>query len=129
ETEGLRSYVGRLNYIFNDRYIFEGTFRADGSSKFLDGDRYGFFPSGAFGWRFSEEPFIKPLLEKIKINSAKFRASYGSLGNNSGVGRYEQQQLLTASHYVLDGVPVIGLTNKKFINYALTWEKTKVFNT
>lgn len=128
ETEGLRSYVGKLNYIFKNRYILDGNFRIDASSKFLDGDRYGFFPSGAFGWRFSEEPFVKPWLDKTGINSAKFRVSYGSLGNNSGVGRYEQQELLTASHYVLDGTPVIGLTNKKFINYNLTWEKTNVFN-
>lgn len=128
ETEGLRSYIGRLFYSFKDRYILEGTFRADGSSKFLPGDRYGYFPAGAFGWRFSEEPFIKPFLNKIKINSAKFRVSYGSLGNNSGVGRYEQQELLTASHYYLDAAAVIGLTNKKFINYNLTWEKTNVFN-
>lgn len=128
EMEGLRSYIGRLGYTFKDRYILEGTFRADGSSKFLPGDQYGYFPAGAFGWRLSEEEFIKPFFEKIKINSAKFRVSYGSLGNNSGVGRYEQQELLTAGHYFIDGAAVVGLTNKKFINYALTWEKTNIFN-
>ncbi|SOD14820.1 SusC/RagA family TonB-linked outer membrane protein [Pedobacter xixiisoli] len=128
DMEGLRSYIGRLGYTFKDRYILEGTFRADGSSKFLPGDQYGYFPAGAFGWRLSEEEFIRPFLEKIKINSAKFRVSYGSLGNNSGVGRYEQQELLTAGHYFLDGAAVVGLTNKKFINYALTWEKTNIFN-
>lgn len=128
ETEGLRSYIGRLNYSFKGKYIVGGTFRVDGSSKFLDGDRYGFFPSAALGWRFSEEDFIKPLLEKISVNSAKLRVTYGALGNNSGVQRYEQQELLTASHYFLGTSPVIGLTNKKFINYNLSWERTNVFN-
>ncbi len=127
-AEGLRSYVGRLNYDFKGKYLLGGTFRVDGSSKFLPGDQYGFFPSAAFGWRFSEETFIRPLLDKVKISSAKLRVTYGSLGNNSGVGRYEQQELLTASHYFLDASPVVGLTNKKFINYNLTWEKTNVFN-
>ncbi|MGX5689471.1 SusC/RagA family TonB-linked outer membrane protein [Arcticibacter tournemirensis] len=128
ETEGLRSYIGRLNYSFRDKYMLGGTFRVDGSSKFLAGDRYGFFPSVAVGWRFSEEAFIKPLLEKVAVNSAKIRVTYGGLGNNSGVGRYEQQELLTANHYFLGTSPVIGLTNKKFINYNLTWERTNVFN-
>lgn len=128
ELEGLRSYIGRLGYTFDNKYILEGTFRADGSSRFLPGDQYGYFPAGAFGWRLSEESFIKPFLDKIKVSSAKFRVSYGSLGNNSGVGRYEQQELLTAAHYFLGTAPAVGLANKKFINYNLTWEKTNIFN-
>ncbi len=129
ETEGLRSYIGRLNYSYKGKYLIGGTFRADASSRFLYGDRYGYFPSGAVGWRLSEESFIKPLLEKIAVNSAKLRVSYGALGNNAGVGPYEQQEWLTPSHYFLGAAPVIGLTNKKFINYNLSWEKTNVFNT
>ncbi|MDQ1151449.1 TonB-linked SusC/RagA family outer membrane protein [Sphingobacterium zeae] len=133
-AEGLRSYIGRLNYTAFGKYMFEGNFRVDGSSRFLPGDQYGFFPSAAVGWRISDEAFMSAFKEKISLSSAKFRASYGSLGNNSGVGLYEQKQSLVSSpYYLIDnstgtGSVVKGLINKKLINYDLTWEKTRVFN-
>lgn len=128
DNEGLRSYIGRIGYIAFNKYLLETNFRVDGSSKFLKGDQYGFFPSASAGWRFTEESFFSDLKSKIALSTGKLRASYGALGNNSGVGRYEQQELLTASNYISGGVPVIGLTNKKFINYNLTWERTNVLN-
>lgn len=127
-TEGLRSYIGRLNYVAFDRYILEGSFRVDGSSKFLPGDQYGFFPSGSVGWLLSEEPFFQDLKPKLGLSTAKLRASYGALGNNSGVSYYEQQETLTPSPYFLGNSTVMGLGNKKLINYDLTWEKTSIFN-
>src|SRR5437868_6702000 len=57
-AEGLRSYIGRVNYTAFNKYLFEGNFRIYGSSKFLPGSQYGFFPSVALGWRFTEEKFI-----------------------------------------------------------------------
>ncbi len=126
-TEGLRSYIGRLNYVFSDKYLFEANFRYDGSSKFLDGSRYGFFPSGAFGWRFTEEEFLKPFLRSW-LNSGKLRVSYGSLGNNSGVDRYEQQETLDASNYMIGGGIVKGFVYKKMVNQDLSWETTNVMN-
>ena len=127
ETEGLRSYIGRVNYAFASRYLLEMTFRVDGSSKFLKGHQYGFFPSAAFGWRFAEEEFIKAFTEKW-LSNGKFRASYGSLGNNSGVKRYEQKGTLSQSNYLLDGSITKGLVNKKMVNQDLSWEKTSVIN-
>src|SRR5690606_25387183 len=62
-SEGLRSYIGRLNYDAYDKYLFEFNFRVDGSSKFAEGSRYGFFPSVAVGWRFTEEAFLAPVLD------------------------------------------------------------------
>jgi hypothetical protein len=56
------------------------------------------------------------------------RVSYGTLGNNSGVGRYEQQETLAASNYMIDGKIVKGFVNKKMINRELSWEETSVFN-
>ena len=126
-AEGLRSFVGRLNYVAFDKYLLELNFRCDGSSKFLPGHQYGFFPSGALGWRFTEEEFLQPYLEKW-LSSGKFRLSYGSLGNNSGVGRYEQQETLSKRNYIINGVPVNGFVNTKMVNQDLTWETTKVFN-
>lgn len=58
DKEGLRSYVGRASYSLYDRYLFELNFRVDGSSKFLPGHQYGFFPSGSLGWRFLRKSFL-----------------------------------------------------------------------
>ncbi|WP_343306281.1 TonB-dependent receptor [Chitinophaga niabensis] len=126
-TEGLRSYIGRFNYTAFEKYLFEFNARYDGSSKFQPGSQYGFFPSVAVGWRFTEENFIKQYTENI-LSNGKLRASYGSLGNNSGVGRYEQQQTLGDGHYMIDGNIAKGLVNRKLVNPYLSWETNTVFN-
>lgn len=126
-TEGLRSYIGRVNYTAFDKYLLELDFRSDGSSKFLPGHQYGFFPSAAVGWRFTEEAFINNFTHRF-LSNGKLRASYGGLGNNSGVGRYEQQETLAAENYMLNGSITKGFVNKKMVNENLTWESTKVFN-
>ena len=126
-TEGLRSFIGRLNYSAYGKYLFEANFRYDGSSKFLPGSQYGFFPSAALGWRFTEEGFMKPFTESWLTNG-KLRVSYGGLGNNSGVGRYEQQETLGAGHYMIDGTIAKGFVNSKMVNQSLSWETTKVLN-
>lgn len=126
-AEGLRSYIGRLNYTAFDKYLFEANFRYDGSSKFLDGSRYGFFPSVAIGWRFTEENFISNFTKSF-LNSGKLRVSYGGLGNNAGVGRYEQQETLNASNYMIDGDIVRGFVYEKMVNQGLSWEANTVFN-
>lgn len=126
-AEGLRSYIGRVNYTAYGKYLFEGDMRVDGSSKFVPGQRYGLFGSGAVGWRFTEERFLKPFLDKF-LSSGKIRASYGALGNNSGVGRYEQQNTLSANNYIIGGTGVIGLINSKLVNQNLSWESTNVLN-
>ncbi|MBE7173602.1 MAG: TonB-dependent receptor [Williamsia sp.] len=126
-TEGLASYIGRLNYTAFNKYLFEANFRADGSSKFIKGSQYGFFPSVALGWRFTEEGFLSKFTDRF-LNSGKLRASYGALGNNSGVGRFEQQPTLAANLYIVNGSIIRGFVNTKLINQSLTWENTKVFN-
>lgn len=126
-SEGLQSYVGRFNYTAFNRYLLEANFRVDGSSKFLPDSRFGFFPSVALGWKFSEEQFIKNLTSSI-LSNGKLRASYGSLGNNSGVGRYEQQETLLNLNYVIGSSVQRGFANSKMINRFLTWETTSVFN-
>lgn len=126
-TEGLRSLIGRLNYAAFQRYLLELNFRYDGSSKFLPGSQYGFFPSAAVAWRFTEEDFIRNFTHKF-MTSGKLRASYGILGNNSGVERYEQQETLATNNYMIDGSIVKGFVNRKMVNRKLSWETTSVFN-
>jgi TonB-dependent starch-binding outer membrane protein SusC len=125
--EGLRSYIGRINYIAFDKYLFEANFRYDGSSKFLDGSRYGFFPSASVGWRFTEEEFLKSFTDKF-LSSGKLRFSYGGLGNNSGVGRYEQQEVLDSAPYMISGAIQKGFVYKQMVNRNLSWESTNVMN-
>jgi TonB-linked SusC/RagA family outer membrane protein len=126
-TEGLQSYIGRVNYTGFNKYLFEANFRIDGSSKFLEGSQYGFFPSVALGWRFTEEGFIKPFTDRF-LSNGKLRVSYGTLGNNSGVGRYEQQSTLAAFNYIIANSVQRGFVNSKLINRFLTWEETSVLN-
>jgi TonB-linked SusC/RagA family outer membrane protein len=125
--EGMRSFIGRLNYTINDKYLFEASFRADGSSKFTPGNQWGYFPSVLAGWRFSEEKFFEPL-KKI-ISSGKLRFSYGSLGNNSGVSRYEQLNTFISTPYILNGNNAAsGISANKDVNEDFTWEKTTSIN-
>lgn len=127
QSEGLRSFIGRVNYSLFDKYLFEFNFRSDGSSRFAKGHQWGFFPSGAIGWRMSEEPFFAPF-KKI-VNNVKLRASYGALGNNSGVGRYEQKETMGTTNYIIGNNSLAtGFSANKMINQDLSWEETRVIN-
>lgn len=125
-TEGLRSFIGRINYSAYDKYLLEISARYDGSSKFRPGNQYGFFPAISAGWRFNEENFMSGL---TWLSNGKLRASYGSLGNISGVGRTQQQQTLSAGHYMSDPSAIAkGLVDAKLLNLDLTWEATQVMD-
>lgn len=126
-SEGLISYVGRLNYTAHEKYLFEANFRYDGSSRFSSGSRFGFFPSASLGWRFSEENFVKPFTDKF-LSGGKIRLSYGGLGNNSGVNRFQQRETLLKINYMYNEKVVKGLSNAKMINRNLSWETTNVMN-
>ena len=125
-TEGLRSYVGRFGYTGYDKYMLEFNFRVDGSSRFYKGAQYGFFPSISAGWRFTEESFIKSYMPEW-FSSGKIRASWGELGSISGVGRTEQQELLSTRNYFSTEV-IKGFVNTKMINQALSWEAASYTN-
>ncbi len=127
----LLSYLGRINYNLMDRYLFTVNFRADGSSKFYKTNQWGYFPSGAFAWRLSNEPFMHSL--KDVVNDAKVRLSAGSVGNNRGVNDFsyllELGQLQKFRSYSFDGLTLTnGLTPYFYSNKDLLWEKTTEFN-
>ncbi len=77
--DNMASFFGRINYTYADKYLLTATFRADGSSKFAKGNRWGFFPAVALGWRISEENFMKSV---TWLSNLKLRLSYGEAGNN-----------------------------------------------
>ena len=93
----LAGFFGRINYDYAGRYLFEVSGRYDGTSRFAQGSRWGFFPSGSLGWRISEEPFFKPLSDKV--DNLKLRASFGSLGNQNVSSYYTYMRLVSISDF------------------------------
>ncbi|MGV8094204.1 MAG: TonB-dependent receptor [Mangrovibacterium sp.] len=122
----LRSFFGRVNYDYKGKYLFEANARYDGSSRFMEGRRWGFFPSFSAGWRVSEESFFEPL--KQVANNVKIRASWGQLGNNM-ISDYGYQSLYnTAQTYSFGGTPVAGTGVVEIANSKLTWEVATMTN-
>ncbi|MET0392647.1 MAG: TonB-dependent receptor [Chitinophagaceae bacterium] len=119
----LVSYLGRINYTLQNKYLFTLTGRVDGSSKFAAGKKYGFFPSGAFAWRISSEPFM----EKVKsVSDLKFRASYGVIGNQN-IAPYQSLSLVGPySEGVFNGSEIYtGREPLTYVNTNLKWESTR----
>lgn len=119
-----RSFFGRANYNFKDKYLFEANLRRDGSSRFGPLNQYGYFPSFSAGWNLDKEAIFKDFFEKSKINNLKIRASYGKVGNVAS-GNYDWQALYSTTGYSLNGVSVVGLRTSKIGNPALHWETTE----
>lgn len=124
----MASFFGRVNYSLYSRYLFTFTFRGDGSSRFAPGNRWGYFPSGAFAWNFSEEPFMKRV---SFISTGKLRTSYGETGNNrvSDFSYYPSIGLPIASCYSFNnGTPTHGFIPSGISNSELKWERTGQFD-
>ncbi len=118
----LLSYFGRANYNFMDKYLLSATFRADASSKFAEGNRWGYFPSVAIAWRISSEKFMKGT-EKW-LDDLKLRLSYGTAGNNNiPVGQLVQLYENKATSWV-NGISNYWAPSKNMANADLKWETT-----
>lgn len=122
----MRSYFGRINLNWDNKYLLEANLRADGSSKFAPDKRWGYFPSVSAGWRISEENFMREA--SSWLNQLKLRASYGSLGNNATTSYYMYQSLFATANYILNGSIAGGLAQTILANPNLTWEKTYMTN-
>ncbi|MFD2960177.1 MULTISPECIES: SusC/RagA family TonB-linked outer membrane protein [Olivibacter] len=118
------SMFGRINYTFADKWLFTGTVRRDGSSRFGTNNRWGTFPSASVGYRLSEEGFMK---NQQLINDLKIRASYGESGNNL-IGNYAHIGLLGTTSYVNNGAPILGIVPAGLANAELTWERSQQTN-
>ncbi len=119
----LASFYSRANYTFNQKYNFTATMRADGSSKFAQGNKWGFFPSGAFSWNLGQERLVRNIRA---ISEAKLRLSYGITGNNR-VGDFAYMQPITLTNnstYSFDNIPFIGAIPASLGNSDLRWEST-----
>ncbi|HEX6426315.1 MAG TPA: TonB-dependent receptor [Niastella sp.] len=120
----LASFLGRVNYRLLDRYLFTVTFRADGSSRFGENNKWGYFPSAAIAWRVKEEDFLKTV---EAISDLKLRVSYGATGNQD-IASYLSQKQYTANGYVLNGVRVSGFSPGNLPNADLSWEATRALD-
>lgn len=116
----LASYLGRLNYIYKDRYLFTFTARADGSSKFGENNKWAFFPSFAVAWRLTEEDFLK---EQDWLSNLKLRVSYGKTGNQN-IESYKSQAMLDIMNYGIGNELSSGVGPKNIPNPDLKWETT-----
>lgn len=122
----IASYFGRLNYRFKSKYFFTFTFRADGSSVFAEGHKWGYFPSVAVAWDITQEPFFQPLSNTI--SQLKFRVSYGQTGNSS-IGTNAFASYYAHPAYLSgDGQIEIGVSPDKLGNPELKWETTTETN-
>ncbi len=121
ESWALASWLGRVNYVYDDRYLLTATLRADGSSKFGAGNKWGYFPSAAIGWNLSSERFFRENFRKI--DQFKLRLSAGSTGNQS-IPSYSSLSQLGYFRYNFSNTTVSGYAPITIPNPALSWEKT-----
>ena len=116
----LSSYLGRLNYSFDQKYLLTLTARADGSSRFGSNNKWGFFPSAAIAWNVSEEAFVKdfPLISNLKL-----RTSVGATGNQQ-IGQYQSLAQLDPYNYIFNNSLTTGFAPSRIANPNLGWETT-----
>jgi TonB-linked SusC/RagA family outer membrane protein len=132
QPTALQSLFGRLDYIYNDRYILGATLRRDASSKFAPGQRVGYFPSVSLAWRITQENFLKSV---SWLNDLKLRGSYGESGFQGNVGGANASTLFGldkgSSFYPIDGAinsSQQGFFNSSIGNTRTTWEIDKIIN-
>lgn len=124
----INSFFSRVNYTFANKYIIEGTIRADGSSRFHPDHRWGYFPGVNAAWRLGEETFMKKL---NFFDDLKIRGSYGEMGNQSGIGLYDYIQLisLSADYYPFgNGQKGQMASAGNIISTSRTWETISTTN-
>lgn len=128
EESLMASYIGRVNYNFDDKYLLSATFRRDASSRLSPDDRVGFFPSVSAGWRMERESFF-PFAETT-INLFKLRGSYGELGSIANLGPYGYMGSMARGDYTysFNNNKVTGSAVSYYVNEQLKWEKKKMLD-
>lgn len=120
----LLSSMGRVNYVYDNRYLITATMRIDGSSRFGDDNQYGFFPSAAVGWNIDNEGFME---DQDLFSVLRLRLSYGQSGN-TGIAPYQTLGLAARTSYNFGGDSGFGHRPNQLANPELQWETTEVYN-
>lgn len=126
----LASYLARVQYSYEGRYLASAALRADGSSRFGSKNRWGYFPSASAAWRISDEPFIREKKAFSFVDDFKFKVSYGVTGNFQ-IGNYEHLATMGIENYILgpgQGSLTSGYRPESVANDDLRWEKTAMVN-
>ena len=121
----LLSFMARVSYGYDNRYLITATCRADGSSRFAKQNRWGIFPSAALAWRVSEEPWFN---KSFAVSDLKIRAGYGLTGNQAAVGNYAYASQLQTVQYSFGGKQVAGLAPWVLPNPNVRWETVEQYN-
>ena len=122
----LNSFLGRVNYMYANRYIATVNTRFDGSSKLGENNKWGFFPSASLAWVMSEESFLKDINE---INEIKWRVGYGRTGNQDAISAYNSLLLMGPSGLTsVNGVPTVTYGYNRNANPDLRWETKDMFD-
>ena len=123
----LASFIGRLTYDYDSRYLFQATVRRDGSSRLSTGNHWDWFPSASIGWRIDKEPFFT--VDPQLVSLLKLRASYGVLGNEN-IGEYQYMDTMARGNYTYSfgGNKVTGSSISNYVNTAIHWEKKKTLD-
>ncbi|WP_345163615.1 TonB-dependent receptor [Algibacter aquimarinus] len=116
----IQSQFGRLNFDYDDRFLLTATVRRDGASNFAENEKYAIFPSGAIGWKLSNENFLK---DHDKISNLKLRASYGVTGNQA-IAAYQSLARFGSVFTPINGSTVINVTPGQVANPNLKWESS-----
>lgn len=124
---GLMSGFGRINYNYDERYLFEANLRADASSRIAEENRTTFLPSFSVGWRVSEEAFFP---DNNILTTLKLRGSWGQLGNQGALTNFPYTALidLSASTPIIGGTPRLGGAQTRMANRDVKWETTETTN-
>ncbi len=124
ETNTLLSYLGRVNYKFQDKYLLTASYRIDGSSRFGEGNRFGFFPSFSLGWLIDQEKFFPwdDVVDMLKIRGSWGQTGNQEIGNNNSIVTFASGN---RTSYVLDDQFVTSLNPTRIANPGLQWETTE----
>jgi TonB-dependent starch-binding outer membrane protein SusC len=131
-SEGFRqsrilSFISRLNYAYDNKYLLNVTFRRDGSSRFGRDVQYGNFPAFSLGWRLTEEKFMDKLRGSF-LDELRIEAGYGLTGNSRGPGEYGHLGTIGGANYIFGGANALGNSLTVLPNPRITWEETKQFD-
>lgn len=126
DENALSSYLGRITYNYDDKYLLTANIRRDGSSRFSPSNRFGYFPSIALGWKLTNEPFFK--VSKDIVSDLKLRASYGKLGNQN-IGDYLYMSYINPNIvYNFNGQKVFGGLQTSLVSPDIKWESKVTSN-
>ena len=124
--DALQSYIGRVNYSFDGKYLLTASFRIDGSSRFAEENRWGYFPAGSAGWRLAEETFFQeafPFFSTFKLTAGWGRSGNQSVARLQYLGLYGQE-----SRYYIGGQRVTGINLTRLPNPDISWETSEMTN-